>query len=137
MAAKCFARRDIKPVVKPIPAHVAVMSVAVSKRWSARSRNCAGQRNSETDRCSFLTLPERPQTEIFGDFVDHHRDTCRIESICKVLPITPSGYRRQAACQRYPELDCARAKRDDTLMAIAQSAWQANLRVYGVDKVWH
>lgn len=41
------------------------------------------------------------------------------------------------ACQRRPELRCARAKRDDTLMVQVQQVWQSNLQVYGADKVWH
>jgi transposase InsO family protein len=36
-----------------------------------------------------------------------------------------------------PVLRCARAKRDDELMPQIQRVWQANLRVYGADKVWH
>ena len=46
-------------------------------------------------------------------------------------------YRRHAACQRKPELRCARAKRDDKLMPQIQQVWQSNLQVYGADKVWH
>jgi transposase InsO family protein len=71
------------------------------------------------------------------DFVDKHRDTYGVEPICKVLQIAPSGYRRHAACQRTPELRCARAKTDDTLIAQIQQVWQANMQVYGADKVWH
>lgn len=33
-----------------------------------------------------------------------------------MLQIAPSGYRRYAACQRSPQLRCARAKRDEQLM---------------------
>ena len=32
---------------------------------------------------------------------------------------------------------CARAKRDDMLMPEIQRVWQANMQVYGADKVWH
>jgi putative transposase len=71
------------------------------------------------------------------DFVDKHRDTYGVEPICKVLQIAPSGYRRHAACQRKPELRCARAKTDDTLMPQIQQVWQSNMQVYGADKVWH
>lgn len=71
------------------------------------------------------------------DFVDKHRDTHGVEPICKVLQIAPSGYRRHAARQRKPELRCARARRDDTLMVQVQQVWQNNLQVYGADKVWH
>ena len=70
-------------------------------------------------------------------FVDQHRHTYGVEPICKVLQIAPSSYRRHVACQRKPELRCARAKRDDTLMVQVQQVWQNNLQVYGADKVWH
>ena len=52
------------------------------------------------------------------------------------MQIAPSGYRRHAAHQRNPDLRCARAKRDDTLKPEIQRVWQANMRVYGADKVW-
>jgi len=53
-----------------------------------------------------------------------------------VLQIAPSAYRRYAAAQRNPALRCARARRDETLMPEIQRVWQANLQVYGADKVW-
>lgn len=56
--------------------------------------------------------------------------------ICKVLQITPSGYWRHAAHQRNPQLRCPRAQRDDTLVPLIERVWQANMRVYGADKVW-
>src|SRR5687768_10284941 len=65
------------------------------------------------------------------------RDAYGVEPICTVLQIVPSGYRRCAAQQRNPELRCARAKRDDILMAEIQRVWQANMQAYGADKVWH
>jgi transposase InsO family protein len=52
------------------------------------------------------------------------------------LQIAPSGYRRYAARQRDPSLRCARAQRDDALMPQIERVWQANLGVYGADKVW-
>lgn len=52
------------------------------------------------------------------------------------MQIAPSGYRRYAAQQRNPELRCARARRDDTLIQHIERIWQANLQVYGADKVW-
>ena len=70
-------------------------------------------------------------------FVDKHRDVYGVEPICKVLQIAPSGYRCHAARQRKPELRCARAKRDEALMPKIQTVWQANMQVYGADKVWH
>jgi transposase InsO family protein len=71
------------------------------------------------------------------DFVDQHRDTHGVEPICEVLQIAPSGYRRHAARQRNPALRCARAKRDEVLAPQIKRVWQANMQVYGADKVWH
>ena len=71
------------------------------------------------------------------DFVDRHRDTHGVEPICEVLQIAPSGYRRHAARQRNPALRCTRAKRDDVLAPQIERVWQANMQVYGADKVWH
>ena len=37
--------------------------------------------------------------------------------------------------QRNPQLRCARAKRDDELIPHIQRVWNANLQVYGADKI--
>ena len=68
--------------------------------------------------------------------MDKYRDTHGVEPICRVLRIAPSGYRRHAAQKRNPHLRCTRAKLDDTLKPEIQRIWQANMRVYGADKVW-
>ncbi len=52
------------------------------------------------------------------------------------MQIAPSCYWRHAAQQRKPQLRCARAKRDDELIAHIQRVWHANMQVYGADKVW-
>jgi transposase InsO family protein len=52
------------------------------------------------------------------------------------LQVAPSGYRRHVVELRNPALRCARAIRDDDLMPQIQRIWQANLQVYGADKVW-
>ncbi|GGY48826.1 transposase [Pseudoduganella albidiflava] len=70
-------------------------------------------------------------------FIDQYRHAYGVESICKVMQIAPSGYWRYAAQQRNPALRCARAQRDDVLSMEIERVWQANLQVYGVDKVWH
>ncbi len=54
-----------------------------------------------------------------------------------MLQIAPSGYRCHTARNRKPELRCARAKRDDELAIEIQAVWQANMQVYGADKIWH
>jgi putative transposase len=71
------------------------------------------------------------------NFVDQHRYTYGVEPICKVLQIAPSGYRRHAAQRRNPALRCDRARRDEMLMTQIERVWQANMQVYGADKVWH
>jgi len=57
--------------------------------------------------------------------------------ICKVLQIAPSCYRLYAARQRNPAVCCARVQRDVILVPHIQRVWQANMQVYGADKVWH
>ena len=52
------------------------------------------------------------------------------------MQIAPSGYWRHAARQRDPQLRCPRTQRDDTLVPHIERVWQANMRVYGADKVW-
>lgn len=52
------------------------------------------------------------------------------------MQIAPSCYRRHAARLRNPELRCARAKRDEELLAPIQRVWHSNMQVYGADKVW-
>jgi putative transposase len=53
-----------------------------------------------------------------------------------VLQVAPSAYRRHAARQRNPELRSARARRDELLVPHIERVWEANLQVYGADKVW-
>lgn len=52
------------------------------------------------------------------------------------MQIAPSGYRRHAAQQRNPALRSVRVLRDELLMPEIERVWQANLQVYGADKVW-
>lgn len=53
-----------------------------------------------------------------------------------MLQIAPSGYWRHAAQQRNPALRCQRAQRDGVLTPHIERVWQANMQVYGADKVW-
>jgi len=53
-----------------------------------------------------------------------------------VLQIAPSGYWRHAAARRNPALRSERSKRADILAPQVQRVWQANMQVYGADKVW-
>ena len=68
--------------------------------------------------------------------VDEHRQAYGVGPMCSVLQIAPSGYWRHAARQRNPQLRCARAQRDDTLLPHIERVWNANMRVYGAEKVW-
>lgn len=69
-------------------------------------------------------------------FVDEHRDRFGVEPICTALQVAPSGYRRHAARQRNPQLLPVRSQRDAQLRPHVQRVWDANLQVYGADKVW-
>ena len=69
-------------------------------------------------------------------FVDQQRNAFGVEPLCKVLQIAPSAYWRHAALVREPHKRCARAKRDELLMPQIQRVWQANMQVYGADKIW-
>ena len=53
-----------------------------------------------------------------------------------MLQIAPSGYWRHAAQLRNPAFRCQRAQRDGALAPHIERVWQANMQVYGADKVW-
>ncbi len=69
-------------------------------------------------------------------FIDEHRGAHGVEPICSALQVAPSAYRRHAARVRVPALLPARAQRDAQLLPEVQRVFDANLRVYGADKVW-
>jgi transposase InsO family protein len=69
-------------------------------------------------------------------FIDAYRETFGVEPICKVLQVAPSGYWQHAARQRNPALRSAREQRDEALVPQIERVWEANMRVYGADKVW-
>lgn len=69
-------------------------------------------------------------------FIDENRGAYGVEPICKVMQIAPSTYWLHAQRTSQPELRPERAKRDDVLAGEVQRIWQANMRVYGVRKVW-
>ncbi|WP_312304562.1 MULTISPECIES: IS3 family transposase [Comamonadaceae] len=77
-----------------------------------------------------------PPAQVLKDFIDQHRATFGVEPLCKVLQVAPSAYRRHAALLREPHKRCARAHRDEVLAPQIQRVWQANMQVYGADKVW-
>ncbi len=69
-------------------------------------------------------------------FIDQHRDTYGVESICDTLPMAPSTYFLHTAQQADPARRCARARRDDELREEIRRVWEANHQVYGPRKVW-
>jgi len=69
-------------------------------------------------------------------YISDHKDRFGVESICEVLPITPSTYYEHKAQQRDPGRRSDRAKRDDELKTEIQRIWEDNFRVYGVRKIW-
>jgi putative transposase len=69
-------------------------------------------------------------------FVDQHRERFGVEPICKALQIAPSAYWREAARAREPALCPPRRQRDARLMPQIRQVHEANLSVYGADKVW-
>lgn len=70
------------------------------------------------------------------ELIDTHRDTFGVEPICKVLQISPSGYRRYTALRRDPQQRSSRAHSDDLLASEIERAWRSNMQVYGAVKVW-
>jgi transposase InsO family protein len=69
-------------------------------------------------------------------FIDDHRETHGIESICAVVPIAPSTYFRHKARHTDPTRRSARTQRDDGLRSAIRRIWDANFQVYGPRKVW-
>jgi len=69
-------------------------------------------------------------------FIDQHRATYGVESICSLLPIAPSTYFRHQAERRDPARRSPRARRDDELRVEIQRVWDENHQVYGPRKVW-
>ena len=69
-------------------------------------------------------------------FVDEHRARFGVEPICKVLQVAPSAYWREARRRREPALCPPRHQRDARLLPEIERVWEANMRVYGADKVW-
>lgn len=69
-------------------------------------------------------------------FIDGHRATYGVESICAQLPIAPSTYYLHKAQAADPSRRSARAQRDDTLRGRIADVHQRHRHVYGGRKVW-
>jgi transposase InsO family protein len=69
-------------------------------------------------------------------FVDAHRETHGVESICRQLAIAPSTYYRHQRQQHDATARSARARRDAELRIAIRRVWDAHHQVYGPRKVW-
>jgi putative transposase len=69
-------------------------------------------------------------------FVDEYRQRLGVEPISRAMQIAPSAYWREAARDRQPALCPARRQRDTALVPEVQRVFEANMSVYGADKVW-
>jgi transposase InsO family protein len=69
-------------------------------------------------------------------FIDQHRATSGVESICRVVPIAPSTYFRRKAEHADPTKRSARAVHDEVLKAIIARIWHEHDQAYGAHKVW-
>jgi len=70
------------------------------------------------------------------DFIDRHRATLGVESICRILHFAPSAYYDRKRQLADPELRSTRRKSDESLKIDIERVWDENFRVYGVRKVW-
>jgi putative transposase len=69
-------------------------------------------------------------------FIDQHRATYGVESICALLPIAPSTYFLRKVQQADVRKRSARARRDDEFRREIQRVWDEHEQVYGPQKVW-
>ena len=69
-------------------------------------------------------------------FIDDQRAAYGVEPICARLPIAPSTYYAAKAQTADPARRSPRTQRDARLREEIRRVWEANLRVYGVRKVW-
>ena len=67
-------------------------------------------------------------------FIEEHRQTYGVGSICRVLSIAPSAYYAYRARQKNP---CMRSQKDKELCHEIRRVWNDNFCVYGARKVWH
>jgi putative transposase len=69
-------------------------------------------------------------------FIDAHRETYGVESICNMLQVAPSWYYEQKARQVDPARLPQRTRRDAELSPSIRRVWEENFRVYGARKIW-
>ena len=71
------------------------------------------------------------------NFIEDHRGSFGVGSICKVLPIAPATYYAGMAVMRDPELASDRAKSDVIDCEDIKRVFEASGQRYGARKVWH
>ncbi|MDN7351020.1 IS3 family transposase [Acetobacter senegalensis] len=76
----------------------------------------------------------RPHLQAMTRFIEEHRQTYGVGSICRVLSIAPSAYYASRARQENP---CVRSQKDKELCHEICWVWNNNFCVYGARKVWH
>ena len=64
-------------------------------------------------------------------FIDEHRQSYGVESICKVLPIAPSTYYRQKNMEFIPEQRSHRAQKDEKILVEIHRVWKESDENYG------
>jgi putative transposase len=69
-------------------------------------------------------------------FIDAHRATYGVESICAQLPIAPSQYYEHKAREAEPARLPPRLQRDRALAPEIRRGYEENFHVYGFRKVW-
>ena len=70
-------------------------------------------------------------------FIDNNRGTWGVEPICSDLPIAPSTYYSNKACETRPEKRSARRRNDEEVKPHIQRVWDTSRQRYGARKVWH
>ena len=70
-------------------------------------------------------------------FIDDQKDNYGALSICRILPIAPSTYRRIKEEQNNPGKQSHRKQSDKHLMEQIKRIWQTSGCRYGIRKVWH
>lgn len=69
-------------------------------------------------------------------FIDEHCDRVSVQSLCQLLPISPSTYYAHKSAERDPSKCSEIACRDAQLIKHIQRVWLENFSVYGTRKVW-
>jgi putative transposase len=69
-------------------------------------------------------------------FIDRHRGTLGVESICRTLQFAPSAYYERKRLSASPQSRSPRRKTDEALRMAIRRVWEDNFRVYGARKVW-